>query len=196
MPRTLCICAALLLGICVSAQASETMRCGNRLVSVGDTKAEVVARCGTPAWRDRWTEKLIADFGEAAEQRISTARELWLYNFGPREFVRLLTFENGRLVNVDTGEHGYLEGKTATRCDVNLLPDGLTQIEVLQRCGQPFFTDSRTQENLYSIDEHTRRLIEQRVDEWTYNLGPNHFMRILVFENGRLVDTRTVGRGF
>ena len=34
------------------------------------------------------------------------------------------------------------------------------------------------------------------VEEWTYNLGPNRFTRILTFRNNKLVDIRTGGYGY
>jgi hypothetical protein len=41
-----------------------------------------------------------------------------------------------------------------------------------------------------------RRQVGVSVDEWTFNLGPTQFMRILTFRNGELVDISTGERGF
>jgi len=33
--------------------------------------------------------------------------EEWEYNLGPGSFIRYLTFENGRLIKITTGDYGY-----------------------------------------------------------------------------------------
>ena len=179
------------------AEAANSMKCGTRLVTTGDTKAEVLARCGAPDWRDEWSEKIIEDFAGLNERRISVERERWIYNFGPQKFLRFLVFQNGRLVNITTGDHGFHRnsGPSGT-CDVDKLQTGLSQYEVLQRCGEPFFRDSRDEEMFSAISGQNRRLVERRVDEWTYNLGPNRFMRILTFKNGHLEQIVTGDKGF
>lgn len=188
---------AVLISMLAATAVSAEMRCGNRLVSEGDYKAEVLAKCGTPDWRDSWTEHLIDDYGSALERRFSFQRDLWLYDLGPRTFIRLLTFENGRLVAVETGGRGYVGREPRSgACDIDHLPDGLTTYEVQRRCGRPFFVDARPVETFVALDGRRRRLIETRVEEWSYNLGPRQFLRILIFENGRLVDTVTGDRGF
>jgi len=66
------------------------------------------------------------------------------------------------------------------RCDTELVVDGMTPIEVLERCGAPEFELGWT--------DYRYPGLFVRVDEWSYNLGSNRFRRLLVFENGRLVD--------
>ncbi len=34
------------------------------------------------------------------------------------------------------------------------------------------------------------------IEEWTYNLGPNRFLRILTFRNGVLANIKTGGYGY
>jgi len=66
------------------------------------------------------------------------------------------------------------------RCDTELVSDGMTPIEVLERCGEPEFELGWT--------DYRYPGLFVRVDEWSYNLGSNRFRRLLTFENGRLVD--------
>ncbi|MEJ2650850.1 MAG: DUF2845 domain-containing protein [Gammaproteobacteria bacterium] len=177
--------------------ASDTLRCGNRLVSVGDNKAEVLIKCGSPAWKDAWTDQVIDNVNTANALRVSTERERWVYNFGHNSFLRYLLFENGRLVKITTGDYGYDSGHpSAGRCDIGDIHKGASQYEVLQRCGEPAFKDTRQEERLTVVDKNTNRLTITRVDEWTYNFGPTKFLRILRFENGELVDVETGDRGF
>ena len=82
----------------LTAAAGERLTCGSRLVSEGDTKAEVFINCGKPAWQDNWTDQ-VTGRGGPLEQRVTTEHERWVYNFGPYAFLRILMFENGRLIS-------------------------------------------------------------------------------------------------
>jgi len=192
-------CALLFLaaGGATPAAGSETLRCGKRLASAGDTKAEVLIKCGAPAWKDAWTDMVITNANTVNAVRVSIDRERWVYNFGHNSFLRYLLFENGRLTKVTTGDYGY-DGAlpSAERCDSTEIQTGITQYEILQRCGEPAFKDSRQVEQLTSADEHTNTLTIKRIDEWTYNFGPTKFLRILKFENGELVEVETGDHGF
>ena len=78
------------------AQASSTFRCGDVLVSVGDSSAEVALRCGEPATRQ--TVALEPDAG--SEELV----EQWVYDPGPGRFLAILTFEAGRLASIEKGD--------------------------------------------------------------------------------------------
>jgi len=181
----------------VSAGASSNVRCGNDLVSLGDTKAEVIIKCGIPSWKNTWRNEIIDNVNAADELRMSVDRERWIYNFGPNSFLRFLLFENNRLIDISTGGYGYDEKHpTIKPCDGDEVKKDLTQYDVLQRCGEPFFKDTRLEERLIGQDKNSKRLVVIRIDEWTYNFGPTRFMRILRFENGKLVTIETGDRGF
>lgn len=195
--KTIGCCLIFALAGLISTASASTLRCGDRLVSVGDTKAEVMIKCGAPAWRDNWTNEIITGVDTVREQRVSVARERWVYNLGPKSFLRFLLFKNGRLVEITDGDYGYDEKHPSiSPCDDDEVSTGLSQYEILQRCGQPFFEDSREEERMVTIDKKTSKLTNVRIDEWTYNLGPNRFLRILKFENGKLVDVEDGDRGF
>ena len=188
-----------LTALCMSAPAvaADSLRCGSRLASLGDTKAEVVIKCGSPDWKDDWTDEVINNVDSADEFRVSIDRERWIYNFGSHSFLEFLLFENGRLIDISSGGYGYDEKRFADKnCDGDGIKKGLTQYEIQQRCGEPFFKDTRHEERLTTVDKHTTRLIIMRIDEWTYNFGPDQFLRILRFENGKLVNIETGDRGF
>lgn len=176
--------------------ASESMRCGNRLVSLGDNKAEVLIKCGTPAWKDAWTDEIINGVNTPTSVRITTDRERWVYNFGHNKFLRFLSFENGRLAKITTGDYGFNNSSSAKNCDDIKMRIGISQYEILKQCGEPAFKDTRREEQLITQDQETSKMVIKRIDEWTYNFGPNKFLRILKFENGNLVDVETGDRGF
>lgn len=189
--------AALLASHHGGVEASESMKCGNRLVSIGDNKAEVFIRCGAPVWQDDWVDALVEHREGLGERYVTTERERWIYNFGANSFLRFLSFENGRLVEIATGERGYDERMTqGGRCDSGRFRVGLTQYELLQQCGAPAFKDGRREEREFALQQGIKKRVLMRIDEWTYNLGPNQFLRIVTFENGKLVDVRAGDRGF
>ena len=176
--------------------ASDTMRCGNRLVSLGDNKAEVLIKCGSPAWKDAWTDEVINGVNTSTAVCVTTDRERWVYNFGHNKFLRFLSFENGRLEKITTGDYGFNKSSSVKNCDNKKLSIGISQYEVLENCGEPAFKDTRREEQLIIQDQETSKMVIKRIDEWTYNFGPNKFLRILKFENGDLVSVETGDRGF
>jgi len=97
--------------------ADSNLRCQGRLVSIGDTKAEVLDKCDHPDKRAQWeedhnstisqiydykTERYIAP--KRIEQPIQMER--WTYNMGANKFIRYLYFQNGELIKIETGERG------------------------------------------------------------------------------------------
>ena len=95
-----------------------------------------------------------------------------------------------------------LAGPTyAFRCGTRVITPGDPADKVLHFCGSPVSVDTRRAERPY-IDEFGRSylyrgLIEEVViEEWTYNLGPNQFMRLVRIENGRVVEVKPLGYGY
>jgi len=99
-------------------------RCGTELVDEGDSKYEVLHKCGEPSHTESWEEERIQrDFGLRREYDSRTGQhywsrapllvkekvkiEEWTYNPGPTEFIRYLRFENGILTNISTGDKGF-----------------------------------------------------------------------------------------
>jgi hypothetical protein len=109
---------ALLL-IPVSPVVASDLRCGSKLISVGDYKYDVFRKCGEPAHVEVWEEVRIQrdffpDIGlefeivrRAPLLKEYVAIEEWEYNFGQGSFIRYLRFENGRLRRITTGDYGY-----------------------------------------------------------------------------------------
>jgi hypothetical protein len=101
-----------------SARADDGFRCpSGRLVSVGDGMKQVRDRCGEPDYvtsrserrtiKHRYTRRVGA-FEESIveEQEIEVPLDEWTYDLGPNAFVRYVTFENGRVIGIRTGEYG------------------------------------------------------------------------------------------
>lgn len=98
---------AALACLLATALPAAAMRCGSQLVTIGDHAAEVLAKCGEPLTVDRW-ELLRQTSGffrfKSWEQVVV---EEWVYNQGSSRFMRVLRFENGRLVSEETAGKGF-----------------------------------------------------------------------------------------
>lgn len=120
-----------LLGLSVVAESSmaDAMRCGRALVNRGDHQGEVLAVCGEPIlsresriyrsgipnrrfrnlqlgngyYADLTSEELIHHNRSVVEIPV----EVWTYNFGPRYFMREVTFTEGRVTAIKTLGYGY-----------------------------------------------------------------------------------------
>ena len=97
--------------------ADSYLRCQGRLVSIGDTKAEVLDKCDHPDKRDQWEEDNNSTISQIydykTERYIAPKRiekpirmERWTYNIGANKFIRYLYFQNGELIKIETGERG------------------------------------------------------------------------------------------
>jgi hypothetical protein len=98
------------------------MRCGNQLASTGDSTYKVRSLCGEPdeaqqrvefrTVRQRVRRPCVVDdkktvCDEIVERTVEVVIDEWTYDFGRNRFVRYLTFEQGRLVRIDTGSYGH-----------------------------------------------------------------------------------------
>jgi hypothetical protein len=90
---------------------------------------------------------------------------------------------NGRLVLV-----GDRMNEVRVRCGE---PDAISQRIERRRIKQQV---TRWVDNV-AVTHVEEREVEVPVDEWTYDLGRNAFMRYVLFEAGRVVDVATGGYG-
>jgi hypothetical protein len=118
-------CVLGLVTACVSLVASQVqadgMRCGTKLASDGDSTHEVRSICGDPAAAQqrvehrtvrRWVSGPCVQFqgqlqcGHMIEHTVQVVIDEWTYDFGPHQFIRYVTFEQGKLMSVVTGGYG------------------------------------------------------------------------------------------
>ncbi len=188
-------CLAIFALAVLVNQNAFAFRCGNDLVSAGDSKITVVNKCGEPDWVDRWSEEVI-DFPDTDhEYRSVRINERWVYNPGPRQFIRIIIFNGSTVSTIETGGRGFIPAPTKGRCDFDSFPIGTNPGEVAARCGEPDAKDTRYEAVTQRI-AGGRRQVSMTIDEWTFNLGPTQFMRILTFRNGELIGIRAGEKGF
>ncbi len=169
--------------------------CSGGIVSPGDSKPEVLMKCGEPTSKQSHDEEITTRTDDTRRKEIVNVEE-WVYNPGPTSFIRILEFRNGKLADIRTGGYGYSETKgRAANCEDVKIERDTTTFDVVARCGDPTWKDSHNEEITEEVAEGVKRKVIVTVEEWTYNLGPNKFMRVLTFRNGKLVDVKTGNYG-
>lgn len=73
---------------------AASLRCNTELVARGMTPLEVVERCGEPQYALGWTDFRYPGLFVRVDE--------WTYELGANRFRRQLTFENGRLIRIET----------------------------------------------------------------------------------------------
>ena len=119
-----------MITVLAAGSSAWALRCNGRVIDLDTNKAEILHNCGEPTWVDERQEERIVrhcyrsptspdfdrEFNEYRYQRdgrwytgckIFVTIEEWFYNFGPNRLTQTLTFENNRLVHIETGRYGY-----------------------------------------------------------------------------------------
>ena len=101
-------CAALLFASAVSA---DTLRCGSKIISEGDTIEKVEQYCGEPVEKKRtWmTRQPRFEYG-GREVPFPGSEDvpvdLWTYDFGANKLMRRIRFVAGKVDSIETLGHG------------------------------------------------------------------------------------------
>ena len=166
-------------------------------MSGGDSAVDLIVRCGQPEWKESYQEEITDRIDPNRKQRIYVTVELWTYNFGPQQFMRIVTLRNGVIADVRTGSYGNAKDRDAPgpACGDRVISVGDTKPDILNKCGEPFYKSSHQEEQKERFDDSGSRNVIVTVEEWTYNFGPQRFMRVITFRNGTVVDIRTGGYG-
>lgn len=112
----------------------------------------------------------------------------------------------------------------AFRCNSYVIDVGMHKAEVMQKCGLPALRDQKTErrriglrqfdpssiahpnQNAVNRVRHARTYehqivhetvyeIDVQIEEWVYNFGPQRFMQLLRFEDGRLKQIQDLPAG-
>jgi hypothetical protein len=212
-PRLLGASLALLAVALPAPALGDSLRCDGGIVSVGDSKLDLLGKCGQPTLREEQAEERsrvrLDPAGRAVAGRtIALAVERWTYNFGPRQFVQHVTLESGKVTAVERGSYGYeLEGRRdapaipRARCDQLSFHLGDSTFDLLARCGEPALRDVKVVTHTSGATSAGGATFDAAVttellEIWTYDLGPQALVRRLWFERGKLVRVETGGYGY
>jgi hypothetical protein len=192
------LCFLALLLLLPHAGLTASLDCDGGIISEGDPRADVLAKCGAPDSKESHDEELIERLGQGERRKIFITVEEWTYDFGPARFSRIITLRNGKVADIRTGNYGYGKGAAPGQreCTEQVLSIGDSKSDVAAKCGDPYLKDVNQEELRERLGSGEVRKTFVIVEEWTYNLGPNRFTRILTFRNGKLVDIRTGGYGY
>jgi Protein of unknown function (DUF2845) len=97
--------------VCSVSAATQSFRCNNDLVQVGDNKSSVLLKCGTPVLKDSFCKptEVRPMQGEPRRGNVvinapcETVDE-WTFNPGYGQFMTTLRFESGKLVSITYGD--------------------------------------------------------------------------------------------
>lgn len=178
--RMAAICSGLILLVMVVPRA-EALRCGNDLVREGDPAYQVQRACGEPDWTRSWHP----DYG--------VRDEIWHYNFGPGELIRVMHFRDGRLRRIEAAGRGFRESDEPGSCRPLEVEKGMSAHELLQRCGKPVQREtSRMQypgdRGALSHHKHHHRFQSVFVEDWYYEFGSGHLPRRIRLMDGIVAE--------
>jgi len=176
---------------------AATVSCDGGIISTGDRSIDVLAKCGAPDSKESHQEELSERLDDNTKQKVFVTVEEWTYNFGPTRFMRIVILKNGVVTNIRTGNYGYTKQTEPLQreCSEQLVSVGDSKTDVLARCDEPSLKDTHVEEIREKLGD-TERKVFITVEEWTYNLGPTRFVRILTFRNSRLADIKTGNYGY
>jgi hypothetical protein len=84
----------------------------------------------------------------------------------------------------------------ALRCGNRVIVEGDHAVQVLDRCGEPYWVEVRPEWLIAGEDGPLEQRIERRVEAWYYNFGTQKLLRRLVFIDDRLQREETLGYGY
>ncbi len=188
----------MVLAIAAAATAADALAdplsCRGGVISPGDRSIDVLAKCGDPDFRESHQE---VQRDSVTNDKVYVTVDEWSYNFGPSRFMRIVVLKNAVVSEIRTGNYGYPAETNPVpgECGRQVVSIGDSKLDVLAKCGEPTIRDSHVEEERGTPEDPGRK-VYITVEEWTYNLGPNRFIRILTFRNSRLTDIKTAGYGY
>jgi hypothetical protein len=188
--RSTVVVAALasLVHVSAAAASESSLTCAGGLVGIGDATIDLLGKCGAPALR----ESRVAD-------------ERWTYDFGPQRFLMFVALDGGRVVGIERGGYGHGDASPLpvaiprATCETGALHVGDAKVDLLARCGEPAAIDVRYEAPRLTVTgvsaASALRAGPAEVEVWTYDFGPNAFLRFVVLQDGMVtrVDTGSYG---
>jgi hypothetical protein len=179
--------------VCASNRALA-LTCPDGIVSLGDTIAQVHIKCGDPTIWDQRIEETNHRDDEGQWYHSSKTIDEWTYDFGSNRLIQTLIFKNGDLIKVTTG--GYGRGATNSARDrPGIISVGDSKSKVILKWGQPTYLEQRQEERSSYGSKGAGLQKTVTIERLTYDFGPDRFIRILTFENSKLVNIRTGSYG-
>jgi len=87
-----------LLALFAQELQADSIRCGRKLISTGDSAGDLVRVCGQPDYKDRGSETITVN-GISREASV----EHWYYKKSGRSLWRIIIIHKGRVAAVEVG---------------------------------------------------------------------------------------------
>lgn len=109
------LCAAI-FATYTNISFAESLRCNTKLTQIGDTKSEVLDKCGDPVMTDNFCQPVavttqpqgIQNGNNNVQNNIAIATcesiDIWTYNPGKGKFITHLYFARGQLQSIRYGD--------------------------------------------------------------------------------------------
>lgn len=96
----------------VFAATAFNLRCGSKLVHIGDSTGRLIDYCGQPANVERNAiRRPVETWDPQLEKNVTVYEvqpyETWSYNFGPSRFTSTITVQNGAVQWIEMGGYGW-----------------------------------------------------------------------------------------
>jgi len=185
-------CSVLLVLLLFAAPPAQALRCGNRLVALGDVELQVRERCGEPFWVDRYIDTEVLGANAPVQYQKDVEVAVWYYNFGSRQFISQLVFRDGTLAA--QASLGYGVDTLGSDCDANRNWVGLSVGELVAHCGEPAARRAASGYVVRRPAPGIERWRDLREEDWTYDFGANLRPRVMHLREGRVVGVDTLPR--
>lgn len=97
-----------------SAATADSLRCDGQLAKIGETKAEIIDKCGEPVMTDQYCEPLANAQPQGVQSGSNNVQnniainscenvDIWTYNPGSGKFWTNLHFRRGELIFIRYG---------------------------------------------------------------------------------------------
>ena len=210
LPRAVArLALACLLVLAGVARAEDGISCEGGIVSPGDSRIDLLGKCGPatmvesrPEQRTVW----VGDRYQGFARTVTITVETWTYDRGPGRLVQYVRLEAGRVAGASTGGYGRATDVPGRRdavpraaCEPLDIRPGDTTYDLLSRCGEPVFRDAR--EEVVSVAEGDGFVAAGATtvvvtETWTYDFGPRALVRLVQVRDGRVTRVRTGGYGY
>jgi hypothetical protein len=198
--------AAAALSVAAGARA-DSIRCAGGIVATGDSKLDLLGKCGPPALEEgAVAERSTLDVKAGLAQRVAAPIELWTYDLGQNRFVQVVRILKGRIVSIERGSYGYAEGQSPplrprkAACDPAALAEGKLKHEILASCGEPAVVDAWQEEVAVVRPAGDAAVaaesVSRTIERFTYDFGPNRLVRFVQFEDGKVTRLETGSYGY
>jgi uncharacterized protein DUF2845 len=112
MRRIAVAASVVVMMLVVTSGSARALDCHGRLVVIGASPWDVKERCGEPSVIDDVMKHLPQRAYDPISQTtvyilVPVQQSIWTYNFGPTRFLYYLTFQEGKLIDITTGDYGH-----------------------------------------------------------------------------------------